>query len=630
MPQMISKLILGFWVMVWSAALSAGTLTAELDRTEGPIEEPFVLTITIEGNAASALDLPKIENLQFYQRGSSQQHSIMNGKISKRQIFTILVQAEKPGVFTIPSLKMEIDGKPESSLPLTLRVGTGGSAPSQTNPKTGDPGEAGVDDSTQGSSGDLENQQVQAFKNLEKTGGVFVIRQCSPTSVYVGQQIICNVRIYHPGNFNSGQKVPENSPEFRRFMPEGEKRFNQVINGRRFGVIEVTEIFVPLKDGEKVLPSFTLDAQVVSWEHRKNPLDKFFDRFGGGAFDFDFSFPDTKVIRLTHPENKTEIKPLPKAGQPPQFKGIVGTFDLSASINKTQVVAGDTVTITLSLSGKGVLDTALEPQLGLDPSIKQYADKPEYREKIDRTAGVESQKTFKIALVPSKQGNYVIGQVAVPIFDPQSGQYRVLSHDLGTLVVTPGQAEEKLYALGKVAEPSKQAVKEQGKDLFGPHEIALLGGSHTLGLKAIQAMAAVSLMGLASPLLALVWMGRRRRKEGDIAGSRRSAAHRHFKAKTKTALLHLEGGRCEEGLSLLYRGFKEFLGDLANTQGAAMTLKEIEEFLKQRSFPEETLKKLVHLLEKIERVEFSGQTPDKEVALRWLQELETLAHGVAS
>lgn len=629
MDRVFMTFIFGIWSALLSHQAIGGTLTAELDRTEGTVEEPFVLTITIDGDSSAGPDLPEIPNLTFYQRGTSQQHTLSNGKFSKKQMFTILVQAVKPGSYTIPSLTIEIDGKKESSLPLTFKVVAthGGSSPTQPDSPAED-GTQQKDPADPGPSGKIEEQQVQAFKNLEKTGGVFVNRQCNPPSVYQGQQVICNVRIYHPGNFNSGQKIPENSPEFRRFMPEGEKRFNQVINGRRFGVIEVSEIFVPLKDGERVVPAFTLDAQVVSWEHRKNPLDKFFDRFGGGVFDFDFSYPDTKVIRLTHPENKIVVKPLPIQGQPPQFKGIVGSFSLSGNITKNQVVAGDTVTVTLTLAGKGVLDTAVEPVLGLDASIKQYADKPEYREKIDRTTGVESQKTFKIALVPSKPGQYTIGQVSIPIFDPESGIYRSLTQDLGTLVVTPAQAEEKLYATGKPGEPLKQAVKEQGKDLFGPHEVRLMETDQNFSRGVLQAMGVTAVAGVVAPLFAFVWQWRRRRKAGDIAGSRRSAAHRKFKLKAKAASQLIQEDQIENGLSSVYRGFKEFLGDLANTQGTAMTLREITEFIKQRSVSEDSYTKVVGLLENIERVEFSGHKLDKAMALRWLQELEVFADEV--
>lgn len=623
-----------FGPMFVSQVSKGGAFTAELDRTEGTLEDYFLLTITIEGELTENLSLPTIDGLSFYVKNSQQSTQNINGQWSKKIHYVIAVQPQKTGTFVIPSLQLTVDGEKISTLPLTLTIKDSASHTPQAVPSTQGNQQVPQDESQTtpkaATSLDSVNDQIQeqqrlAFKNLEKTGGVFIHRECEPKEVYVGQQIRCLVRIFHPGNLNSGQKVPENSADFRRFSPEGEKRDQQVINGRRFALIELGEIFVPIKEGTLRIPSFQLDAQVVSWEQRKNPLDKFFDRFGGGMFDFDFSFPDTKMVRVTHPENSVEVKPLPLENKPQNFKSIVGNFQMSATLSKNQVAAGDTATLTVTLAGEGVLDTAMEPSLTLDPSIKVYTDKPEYSERVDLAKGVQAQRVFKMALVPSKQGTFTLGKIEIPIFDPTQTQYRVLTQDLGPLIVTPGQVEEKLYRSTSPVAAVQQQVKQLAQDLFGPHGVGEMTISDRLGVVEQRVLGCGITLSFLAPLVSLVYMRNLRRRQEDIGGIRRSRAYRSFKAKVGEARQRIEAGDAHGGISGIYQGFREYLGDLNNAHGKALTLRDMEGIFNRSMPSKDQVAGAVDLMSRLERVEFRGERPDSQEALRWLSEIERLA-----
>ena len=630
-----ASICLVMWFLFLAPILHAGTFTAELDRTEGTLQDYFVLTINIEGKLSESLELPKVPGLEFHVKSRRESSQFMNGGWSKHVQLGVMIQAERPGEYVIPSMQLTIDGEKVATLPLTLNVlgdpaaAQGGQSQSQGNDQNIDSDEQKTQPQGAQSSESLKNQiaaqQREARKNLSKTGGLFINRQCEPPSVYVGQQIVCTVRLYHPGNLNSGQPIPENSAEFRRFGPLGERRDQAVINGQRFAVIELTEVFVPLKEGNLRIPSFQLEAQVVSWEQRKNPLDHFFDRFGGGMFDFDFSFPDTKILRLSHPENQVEVKPLPRENQPSNFKSLVGSYEMAASLSHNSVKVGDTVTLTVTVAGMGVLDTAAPPDLTLDPTIKTYVDKPEYSERVEPGKGIFSQKVFKLALVPAKQGSFSLGQVQIPIFDPSEGQYRILAQDLASLIVTPGQAEEKLFSTGQSEEPSKKQVRQVGQDLFGPHSVPEMLGSDQLTSTEKVVVAAGIGLGVFAPLISLGVQQALRRRRDDVGGLRRSRARKRLRAGLDVARESIKAGASAQGVSTIYRGFREFLGDLKNTHGQALTLRDMEGIFEERLSSADRIGQARDLIRKLEVVEFRGGSPSQDEALMWLEEVDVLA-----
>ena len=53
---------------------------------------------------------------------------------------------------------------------------------------------------------------------------------------------------------------------------------------------------------------------------------------------------------------KLHIKPLPKAGRPPQFSGAVGNFFLRGSLERNRSIIGEPVTYTIELNGEMIVE----------------------------------------------------------------------------------------------------------------------------------------------------------------------------------------------------------------------------------------------------------------------------------
>ncbi|MEN9834412.1 MAG: hypothetical protein RL011_605, partial [Pseudomonadota bacterium] len=251
MPKLASRFLV--LVALLGARLGfAGSLTADLTPTDGTMDDTFVLTLQIEGSERSDPVIPNVVGLQFLQRGVQQSTQIINGQTTAQLQLTVLVVPEKPGDYTIPSIAATIDGQKVATVPLKMKVRPAGAQP-QAQANAPKPSRGGNGGAAKGQPGG-------------ETAGVFLERDCGVTDpVYIGQQILCTIRLYHPNNLNGGQRLSQSSADFRRFNIDGEKRYQKIVNGQRYSVIELRELVVPTKPGQLDVPPFSIEARVLVW-----------------------------------------------------------------------------------------------------------------------------------------------------------------------------------------------------------------------------------------------------------------------------------------------------------------------------------------------------------------------------
>jgi hypothetical protein len=91
-----------------------------------------------------------------------------------------------------------------------------------------------------------------------------------------------------------------------------------------------------------------------------------------GAWTNDLFNPyQIKYQRVSVPSNPVELEvlPLPEAGKPPQFNGLVGRYTISASATPTKVNVGDPITLTIQVGGNPYLKPVPWPALEQVPEL---------------------------------------------------------------------------------------------------------------------------------------------------------------------------------------------------------------------------------------------------------------------
>ncbi|MBM4253092.1 MAG: protein BatD [Deltaproteobacteria bacterium] len=613
MPKLVSTILV--LVALLGARLGyAGSITADLTPTDGTMDDTFVLTLQIEGRDRSDPVIPNVDGLQFLQRGVHQATAIINGQTTEQLQLTVLVVPDKPGDYTIPSIAATIDGQKVATVPLKLKVRPAG-AQSQAQARAQQPARGGTN-AAQGQPGG-------------ETAGVFLERDCGITGpVYIGQQILCTIRLYHPNNLNGGQRLSQSSADFRRFNLEGEKRYQKVVNGQRYSVIELRELVVPTKSGQLDVPPFSIEARVLVWNKQNNPLDKFFDKFGGGVFNFDLNYTEERSVTVTTPAQTLQVKPLPEQGKPPGFNGLVGLFQLESSLSKNHIAAGDTVTITITLQGYGLTDTLGDLAPGLDKFGKIYPDKPEYTEQVTAENGIASKKVYKYALVPTKPGTYDLGSVELPSFNPKLNQYVAIRTDLGQLIVDAAQAESQGQPQVATALPvNKEEVKELGSDLLGFHRHVDLTAQQTITSADKIMLGVLGGLPTSSALGAFIFFLYTNRKK-DAEAARRSQAYRVYKLAIPKAQAELQTGNISAALSEGHRLLRTYLGDRLSLQGGALTARDVDFATTRLGATPEIKDVMMNLVSEFDRLEFGGQVPSPERAREMLDSLDQVVKGL--
>jgi hypothetical protein len=224
------------------------------------------------------------------------------------------------------------------------------------------------------------------------------------------------------------------------------------------------EVLIPLKPGNLTVPQFGINA---SWVQEAKRPDRrrphsVFDLFQHGMFNMG----EEVSRKLLSEAASLYVKPLPNP-KPANFSDIVGAFTLKSSVSDSEITAGDTVTITIELSGQGALDRMQEFKVSV-PGARVYDDKPELVEKIQPGAGLVSTKRFKFAVVPQQPGNLNLGRVNLLAFNPYTERYEKLTANFGTILVKEGKAVDQPLQVSNetktasVDEPKTQVAGDLG------------------------------------------------------------------------------------------------------------------------------------------------------------------------
>jgi hypothetical protein len=182
-------------------------------------------------------------------------------------------------------------------------------------------------------------------------------------------------------------------------------------------------VLYPQQSGELSLDPLTMDVTV---EVPTNRVDFFRNRIY------------TQVPKTLSTGKRTiRVRPFPKEGQPTNFSGAVGNFDLKVSTSKSELKASESLQAEVKVSGKGNLKLFSLPKLVVPSALEQYD--PEQNESVKTNlSGMNGSRSDTYTLVPQFQGKYPIPPIAFSYFDPISKQYKTLQSKELIVNVTEG------------------------------------------------------------------------------------------------------------------------------------------------------------------------------------------------
>ena len=280
-------------------------------------------------------------------------------------------------------------------------------------------------------------------------------------------------------------------PDFDGFLQdksvEPQGRETQVEEGGQLATVE--EFWVPLVAtglGPRQISPALLTLQIPEARPRRDRrFDPFFDR------------TPVRTERLASDSLRPTVRPLPEAGRPADFSGLVGTFSLEVQPSTRQVPLGGSVTVEVVLTGSGALSGYALPALPPDSGLRAYDDSPETTVRLQGGRYV-ARMTQKRAVVPEREGTLTLPPVSLSVFDPEREAYVRLRSDPVELTVLPGDAGGEVASFGGDAPDPRQDVAALGDDILpAPGDVAVRDRSLAAVWPIAMGMAALPLLAFA-------------------------------------------------------------------------------------------------------------------------------------
>jgi BatD DUF11 like domain len=410
--------------------------TVSVSKTQVGTGEQFEITFSVNGNGESFTP-PNLGNFQLLSgpNVSTSMESI-NGNTSISNSYSYVLMAVKEGVFTIGPATIIVNGRRLTTNSVKIKVIKG--RPVQQN--TG--GQSAPDNSiTEGNPKDLSKS-------------LFLRAVVDKTNVYLGEQINVSYRLYTRVGIEQSQ--PDKLPDLNGFWSEDIKQQQQVqwrvetYNGERYNVADIKQtILFPERSGNLTIDPLGMTFVIREQAAAKDIMDQFFG-----------SFKDVKY-KVKSPNVVIHVKPLPETGKPDSFTGAVGSFNIEATVDKTELKANDALNYKVKISGSGNIKLFKPLNISFPADFEKYD--PKVTDTVtENEGGVKGSRIYNYLLIPRHQGDYTIDPLKFSYFNPVKNRYVTLTSKPFHIKVAKGSSESNVTAFSNT---DKQDIKMLNKDI---------------------------------------------------------------------------------------------------------------------------------------------------------------------
>jgi hypothetical protein len=435
-------------------------VSAAVSKRSVQVGEEIRLSIRVTGQTMNlqAPRLPQLDGFETYYTGRASHISVINGVSSSSVEFSYTLIPQRPGRFTLSSVEIQSGSNILRTESLEIEVSGEPSQAPRPQAPTQSIRQAPVappvpqDESSSVSPGTDDNIFVQAWVDR--------------TTLYQNQQMLLTYSLYtrYDTRYEGFEKEPETSGFWIEEFPMDRDVPRETVrmNGKRYIKAEVKKLALfPTAPGNYTIQPGSLKVSIREEPQGSNAFDEFFSDsfFTGGAF-----FARRQNRLLSPPPIQLVVKPLPEEGKPASFQGAVGSFRLSATIDKDKVKQNEPVTLKMVIEGEGNIETLTRPKVPALTGFKTYdADTNSKLFQAENVIG--GTKSFEVVFIPKEAGSSFIPPIDFSYFDPRQEKYvTVRTPNFPVQVEKSDQDFQIPQELAGNAIFQKQ-VKSEGKDI---------------------------------------------------------------------------------------------------------------------------------------------------------------------
>ena len=546
------------------------------------VGEQFRLTYTVNTDDVSGFragNIPDAFDVLMGPSTSTQSsYQMVNGHTSSSSsvTYTYILSATKNGSFTIPAAHASVHGKTIHSNELHIKV----SGTAQSNS-----GNTGSQRSPSG------NTQMRAAGSHISGSDLFIKVSANKSHVHEQEPILLTYKVYTLVDLTSlNGKMPDLKSFYTREVPLPQQKSFKVesLNGRPYRTVTWQQyVMFPQTTGKLEIPSITYEGMVVLQNRNVDPFEAFFN---GGS-----GYVEVKK-EITAPGITITVDPLP--AHPTGFSGGVGTFTLTAQLDKNEVKANDPVTMRVIVSGTGNLKLIKQPVVNLPKDFDKYDAKITDKTKLT-TSGMEGSMIYDILMVPRHQGKYEVPPVEFTYFDTQTNSYKTLRSQSFTLDVAKGDGSSS------VATYTGEEVKQLNKDIryIKTENTPLRAvGDYFFG----SVFYWVSLAVLLAVFISLFIIFRHRAVENaNIGKMRGKRANKVAVRRLRVANKLLKAGKQNEFYDEVLRALWGYVGDKLDMPVTQLSRDNISQRLTERGVENDTVTQFIGALDECEYARYA-------------------------
>lgn len=512
---------------------------------------------------------------------TSQQSSyqMVNGHTtsSSSTTFTYTLYADKNGTYTIPPAHAKVKGKNESSR--AVRITVSGHAHN-----TGGAPQMHQDE-------DAQEPQMRSAGSAITGNDLFIKVSANKERVHEQEPILLTYKVFTTVDLTQLEgKMPDLTGFHTQEIPLPQQKSFHVerVNGKAYRAVTWSQyVMYPQMTGSLKIPSITFKGIVVQQNRSVDPFEAFFN--GGSGY--------VEVKRnIVAPGLTIQVDPLPK--KPANFSGGVGKFNISAQLSKTDIKAGDPITLRVVVGGTGNLKLIKQPVVNFPKDFDKYDPKVTDKTKLT-SAGVGGNMVYDFLVVPRNQGKFTIPAVEFTYYDVNANEYKTIHTQSFVVNVAPGD--------GKNTESNYSTPKDN--DIHGIKTGATLQhkiGDYYFGSTSYW-------ISLLLPLIAfvvlLIIFRKRAMDNADIVKMRGKRANKIARKRLKKASLLMFQHKRDEFYDEVLRALWGYVGYKLNMPVESLSRENIKDNLASHSVPDESIDKFISALDECEFERYAPGDP---------------------
>ena len=398
--------------------------------------DSFLYSIVVEGGAKpSQVDLSPIAQFNPQEAGTRNMMQTVNGRTTVGFIQNYAITAGKAGKMSLPPVTVTVDGQTYTTNPVEVTVSPPGTTDRISVEFTVSEKRCYV--------GQPIVMTVKWIITASVEGGAFDVPVFKSDDFYVED-------LSEPAAAQAAQQVAIHG------VPVTITGGRQLIKGMEAQIVSFNKVLIPKRAGRIRLDPVTVSTNMVAGPVRTGD---FFNPFQ----------TQYKRVSVQSDPVELEVLPLPEAGKPPQFYGLVGQYTISASATPTKVNVGDPITLTVRIGGSPYLKPVQWPPLERIPELADNFKIPAEK------ASPVVENGVKIFTQTIRANNDRVTQIpAIPLayFDPQKGQYVAAGTDPIKVEVAPTKVLTNADVQGTGSSPPSREVEAIRKGIsanyYGP------------------------------------------------------------------------------------------------------------------------------------------------------------------